>query len=306
MNRLLIFIPLLLFCKPTMTLAQKAPKQDSHITVDGIERSFFVYLPSGTDPVKGGKMPLLCVLHGRLGTPSGTLKLADFRPMADRDNVILVYPAGIDKSWNDGRPSTPAYKKNIDDVAFIDQLITYMIRNYTADSTSVYVTVMSYGGFMTSRLGCALSRRIAAIAVVAASVDQGTDCHPARPVPVMYIQGTKDPLVPFDGGELKKGAAGVIDSHQQALDRWIAIDQCDPVPRTTHMEDSASDGTSLTRVEYTNATTGVKVVGYTVVNGGHTWPGGWPYLPKMIIGITSRNLNACEAIWDFFKQYRLP
>lgn len=277
-----------------------------HLQVQGRDRTFLVYVPAGITPadapkaIRGGA-PLALLLHGRLGTADGMVRLADFRPMADREGVILVYPQGINRSWNDGRESTPAHKQGIDDVAFIDQVITYMIKHYPVDSTRVYVTGMSNGGFMTSRLGCALTRRIAAIAVVAASMSDETPCKPALPLPVMYIQGTKDPLVPYGGGDLK---GEPIDSHQQALDRWIAKNGCTPNPAASYRADSVGDGTTVTRRIYTNPETGISVVDITIVNGGHTWPGGWPYLPKSLIGITSRNLDANEAIWEFFRRYR--
>ena len=50
---------------------------------------------------------------------------------------------------------------------------------------------------------------------------------------------------------------------------------------------------------------GLKVVGFTIVDGGHTWPGGTQYLPKFMIGPLSKNLNACDEIWKFFKENKL-
>jgi polyhydroxybutyrate depolymerase len=280
-------------------LALTAQEIQGHLTWDGLNRTFLVYLPK--DEPQGVKLPVIFALHGRFGTPEGTVKLADFRPIADREKVILVYPAGISHSWNDGRLKTPAHKKNIDDVGFLNQLMTYMIRNYPVDSTRIYVTGMSNGGFMTSRLGCALSNRVAAIAVVAASIGEDSACQPERPVSVLYMQGTKDPLVPCYGGEMELGAGGMIDSHRQVLDRWIAIDGCANRPVVRHWPDSAGDGTTITREEYVNTASGARVVGYTIEGGGHAWPGGWAYLPKLFIGVTSKNLNACEAIWAFFE-----
>ncbi len=170
----------------------------------------------------------------------------------------------------------------------------------------VYVTGMSNGGFLASRLACELPGRIAAIAAVGASMDKYQDYHPTKPIPVMYIQGTKDPLVPFDGVIKRMGGRSVIYSHADMLKLWVDADACDERPVVTNLPDNAGDGTSVTREEYINTKTGIKVVGYTIVNGGHTWPGGTQYLPKMVIGSVSHNLDACEAIWDFFKGYKLP
>lgn len=279
--------------------AQSQQKRE-HITVDGITREFMIYTPAVSSP---DKLPVLISLHGRFGTGDGMMKFADFRPIADKEKFIIVCPDGIDKSWNDGR-ETPAHKKRINDVKFIDQLITYILNTYHANEQRIYVTGMSNGGFMTSRLACELSNRIAAIAVVGASMDKGMDYRPVKPLPVMYIQGTKDPLVPYNGGSMK-GAGGEIYSHADILKLWAQTAGCQDNLDLTNLPDSVNDGTSIKKERYSNSTAGIKVVGYTVVDGGHTWPGGTQYLPKFIVGTVSHNLNACEIIWAFFKSCKL-
>ena len=281
-----------------ITRGATAQQKNESIIVDHMRREFITYLPSGI----GDKAPVVISLHGRLGTAVRQMTFADFRPIADRDKVIIVCPQGIERSWNDGR-GTPANSRGVNDVKFIDELITYIINTYHADSSRVYVTGMSNGGFMTSRLACELNKRIAAVAVVAASMDQDMGYQPAQPMPVMYIQGTKDPLVPFNGGKMK-GAGGVIYSHEDILKKWAEVDKCDSKPVVTDLPVLVSDGTSVQKVEYSSAH-GLKAIGFTIVDGGHTWPGGTQYLPKFMIGPLSKNLNACDEIWKFFKEYRL-
>ncbi|HTK18118.1 MAG TPA: PHB depolymerase family esterase [Mucilaginibacter sp.] len=281
-----------------ISTAATAQQKNESIIVDHTRREFITYLPSGL----GDKAPVIISLHGRLGKDVRQMAFADFRPLADRDKFIIVCPQGVERSWNDGR-GTPANSRGINDVEFIDELITYMINTYHADSSRIYVTGMSNGGFMTSRLACELSNHIAAIAVVAASMDQDMGYQPAQPMPVMYIQGTKDPLVPFNGGKMK-GAGGVIYSHEDILKKWAAVDKCDSKPVVTNLPILVNDGTSVVKQEYTNSN-GLKVIGFTIVDGGHVWPGGTQYLPKFIIGPLSRNLNACDEIWKFFKENKL-
>jgi polyhydroxybutyrate depolymerase len=149
-----------------------------------------------------------------------------------------------------------------------------------------------------------LNSRIAAIAVVGASMDKKMVYHPNKAIPIMYIQGTKDPLVPFEGGTMK-GAGGEIYGHEDVLKLWADTDHCDNTPVISHLPLNVHDGTSIIKEEYSNPATGVKVIGYTVTNGGHTWPGGTQYLPKFLIGTISHNMNACQVIWDFFKGYKV-
>jgi polyhydroxybutyrate depolymerase len=39
-----------------------------------------------------------------------------------------------------------------------------------------------------------------------------------------------------------------------------------------------------------------------IEGGGHTWPGGYQYLPERFIGRTSRDIDANSLIWNFFKK----
>ncbi len=281
-----------------MSVEVSAQQKNESIIVDHMRREFITYLPGGV----GDKAPVIISLHGRLGTAARQMTFADFKPIADRDKVIIVCPQGIERSWNDGR-GTPANSRGINDVKFIDELITYIIDTYHADPSRIYVTGMSNGGFMTSRLACELNKRIAAVAVVAASMDQGMSYLPTQPMPAMYIQGTKDPLVPFTGGQMK-GAGGSIYSHEDILKKWAEIDKCDTKPVITNLPVMVNDGTSVQKAVYSGAD-GLKVIGFTIVDGGHTWPGGTQYLPKFMVGPLSKNLNACDEIWRFFKENKL-
>ncbi|GAB2986730.1 PHB depolymerase family esterase [Mucilaginibacter puniceus] len=271
-------------------MAQSQQKREE-IIIDGMERAFVSYVPAGVKE----KMPVVISLHGGFASPKGMLRLADFRPLADQDKFILVCPASK-KLWHDG-----ADNKGIDDVKFIDELITYILKTYNGDASMVYVTGVSNGGFMTSRLAAQLHTRIAAIAVVAATlnINEGYDLE--KPMPVMYIHGTKDPIIPYNGG---KKFGREMYSHDEIIKKWVTLNDCNPIPVVTQIPDNADDGTTVIKEEYSNPN-GLKVVGYTINNGGHTWPGGRQYLPAFIIGKTTHNLNACQVIWDFFKSYQL-
>jgi polyhydroxybutyrate depolymerase len=276
-----------------------------NLTVDGNPRSFIVYLPTGYN--NAGKMPLIFAIHGGSGTPEGMINIANFKTIADRDKVVLVYPAGIQKNWNDGRPTTPN-QLGINDVSFFNQLCDYTINNYSVDGTKIYATGISNGGFMSSRLGCELSNRIAAIAVDAATIEATTiapNCNPGRPVPAIYIHGTSDPLVPFTGGQMTAGgtAGGTVLSHFQAIDKWVTINGCNSTPTITDLPDISNDGTTIKQRVYAGGINSSEVVSYVVLNGGHTWPQGFQYLNEAIIGKTSQDMNACEVIWTFFKRF---
>jgi polyhydroxybutyrate depolymerase len=291
---------------PTPTPDSPSEQKTINITVDGTARSFVVFLPTGYNNV-ASKMPMIFAIHGGGGTGDGMIQLADFRTIANKDKVVLVYPTGIQTSWNDGRP-TDANIAGINDVNFFSTMCDYMVTNNKVDPTRIYATGISNGGFMSSRLGCELSSKIAAIAVDAATIESTTiasSCNPGRPVPALYIHGTLDTFVPILGGAVTVGAGGTILSHAQAITKWITINNCATTAVVTDLPDlDPNDGTTIKKREYLNGTNGAEVVSYVVTGGGHTWPQGYQYLAESIIGKTSQDMNANEVIWAFFKRFK--
>jgi polyhydroxybutyrate depolymerase len=305
-GRYLIVAPLLaagLLCALHRVRANSADAKGS-IEVGGLNRTFALHLPAGYDGSK--PVPLVLALHGRLGTGEGQAKLSHLDKVSDEHAFIVVYPDGVDRSWADGRGTSPAEKKSVNDVRFLSSLIDKLSQEYSIDTKRVYAIGMSNGGFMSGRLACELSPRIAAVAIVAASLSENlaATCHPKKPVSVMVIQGASDPLVPFTGGALgKNGDRGNVLSHATTIHKWTQIDKCTGEPAKGNIADGSGDGTSIDVRIFSHCDAGTEVRDYTVLNGGHTWPGGWPYLPEMLIGKTSKNMDASEAIWDFFSRH---
>lgn len=280
------------------------------LTFDGKVRTYIVHVGNTCDATKPA--PLVIVLHGGGGTGAGTVKLTGFNAIADREGFIVVYPDGIDRHWNDGRGVEwyRAHTEDIDDVGFISALIDELSAKLNIDSKRVYATGISNGGMMSYRLGCELSQRIAAIAAVTASiaVNMAKVWSPSRPIPVLIIAGTADPLVPWDGGDIRFGGRiyGTVLSVPETVQFWVEKNGCLAKPMVIRLpETDPTDGTTVRKEVYTGCQGGAEVVLYAVEGGGHTWAGGLQYLPERIIGKTSREFSASEVIWQFFKQHSL-
>ena len=177
--------------------------------VDARQRTYDLHVPTNYDGTKDA--PLLIALHGRLGTGSDQQRRGHLDRLGDEFGFLVVYPDGLQRSRADGRGATPSDKSDVDDVKFISALIDTLESKYKVDRSRIYATGMSNGGFMTGRLACDLSDRIAAVAIVGASISENVaaDCHPAKPVSALIIQGSEDPLVPFGGalGRPRRGTA---------------------------------------------------------------------------------------------------
>jgi len=271
-----------------------------HITVDGLDRTYLLHVPANLP----AHPALILAFHGGGGTAAGMEKLTGFDALADERGFIMVYPQGLQRRWNDGRGTI---KNKVDDAGFVAALITQLTAQYGVDPGRVYATGMSNGAILANTLGCRLAGQIAAIAPVSGSlpVDVARGCSPARPVSVLLIAGTADPIVPFNGGAVRnfhgRGEGGDVTGAPATSRFWAQVDGCKgfaapiypPVLR-------ADDPTRLEQLDATACRSGVDVRLIEVQGGGHVWPGGAQYLPRFIIGPGSWQLNASAAIVDFF------
>jgi polyhydroxybutyrate depolymerase len=272
------------------------------ISVDGRTRTYDIFLPQGYNNTTA--KALVFALHGGGGTSADMETLSGLKSIAAREKFILVYPNGISNNWNDGRPTT-ANQQGVNDVNFINGIIDVVSRSYAVEAKKIYSCGISNGGFMSNRLACENGSRIAAVAVVAASLEQGiaNAANSSTGVSMLNIQGIADPLVPFLGGTMTVGSGGNILSHANNIAKWVGLNACNSNPVVTNMPDIANDGTTTVKRVYGAGKNGTEVISYIVTGGGHTWPGGSQYLPVGIIGITSTDFNASEEIWTFFKSH---
>lgn len=266
---------------------------------DGIQRDYRLYIPSvydGSEPV-----PLLFNLHGYTSNAFEQEVYGDFRPIADTANFILVHPEGtMDATGTTFWNAFGSLTETVDDVGFISALIDSISDEYNIDANRVYSTGMSNGGFMSYKLACELSSRIAAVASVTGSMATTLtgSCNAGRPVPVMQIHGTADPTVPYLGNP-----AIFMEAIEDVVDYWVTNNNCNPVPVETAVPDvDMTDGCTADRFFYSGGDAGSTVELYRVNGGAHTWPGVNPFLA---FDVTNQDFSASVEIWRFFNQYRL-
>lgn len=298
--------------RPPPIATRSAPTSAAAITGDsrgslisgGRTRTYLLHVPPQYNPPR--QMALVLALHGRFGDGKSMVSLTHLNSVADQYGFIVAYPDGYQRSWADGRGASVADKAGVDDVAFLSSLITTLSGEYAIDVQRIYVTGISNGGFMALRLSCDLSNKIAAVAVDAATfpVDLAARCAPSHPMPVLLMNGTADPLVPYAGGVVA-GDRGEILSAAATAEKWQTLDGCDSAPALATIPTTANDGTPVNLKTYDGCSRGAQVQFYTIDGGGHTWPGGLQYLPASVVGKTTRNLDASQTAWLFFSQFTL-
>lgn len=277
----------------------------------GIERTYHLHLPPGHSREKPA--PLVIALHGGGGSGEKLDWLARGQVVreADARGWVVVFPEGIEKGWNDGRaPVARAdrVRAGIDDVDFIAKLVDRLISEQGIDPSRVYAMGISNGGFMSYRLALELSHRIAAIGPVTASLQKVHESKkPERPVAVMIINGTADPLVPYSGGQVRVLGRdrGEVLSTPATVEWWKKVNGCSSPPRTRSLPDTDPDDGATVWVEsHDGCAEGTAVQLYRVDGGGHTWPGGTQYLPRRMIGGVCHDIDATKELFDFFAKHR--
>jgi len=191
-----------------------------------------------------------------------------------------------------------------DDVAFFNQMLDQLGTKFSVDPTRVYATGLSEGGFMSLRLGCALSDRIAAVATVGAAMPKTMICLPSRPVPLVMIDGTSDPVVPYGGGTEHNLSLATL-SVEDSAKTWAKYDRCEEKPERSKLPAHEKGGMETKVDTYNGCQQNAQVLLYSVKGAGNTWPGGEQYEAENAIGKTSQDLNANEVVWSFLVSRKL-
>jgi len=125
----------------------------------------------------------------------------------------------------------------------------------------------------------------------------------------MYIHGADDPLVPINGGKIgfRSGRSfGECISLADGEAFWRKNDGIRSAPTATDLPDRVGDGTRVRLEIWSGGAHDTEIVVYTILGRGHTWAGGPQYLPRLVVGKASQNLNATRTICEFFQAQVLP
>jgi polyhydroxybutyrate depolymerase len=291
-------------------LAATTPVPQTIQTKDG-PRAYLLLKPESRGP-----LPLVILLHGHGGSAKQALTvgpLAAWAAISAREGVMVASLDGVkgpdgQKGWNDCR-SHAAGNPPTDDVAFVKAVIQRLEREAGADPARVYIMGMSNGAMMTLRLGLQLDPAPAAFCAVCGLMADGGLCDPPAPraVPALLIDGTEDPLVPFEGGQVHffKKQRGAVISADRTVDFWRDADGLSEVKPVVwefpHRE--ASDPTRATKSVWSGAG-GEQVEFIRIQGGGHAEPTlDHPYgaIYRAFTGKQNRDFESAEEAWAFFK-----
>lgn len=260
-------------------------------------RRYLIYLPKSYHQNKDKMFPLVFNFHGGGMTMTEHMFYTGMNSTADKYGFIIVYPQGIKQDWNVGFDMSYRYGTN--DTGFVRALFETLKRDYRVDSTRVYATGLSRGGFFSQRLAAEMPALFAAVATISGPLpDSVIYFHQKKaPVGVMIVHGTADEIVQYNGKQ------GAYQAAPATYKYWKNLNGLEMAKEKRALIDKLrKDSTSVTIEEVWGNGVGVSLV--SVREGGHTWPGTHPFNIGFALGFTTREINMNELLWAFFSKHK--
>jgi polyhydroxybutyrate depolymerase len=322
---------ILIACRQTATLsptATSAPEEsptqvsiadpvpaagnyDLNMDNEGDARDVVLHLPPAYDGES--KLPLVIVLHGGAGNGEHIQRLTEMDADADEYGFVVAYPDGSGRlderlfTWNAGHCCGYAFENNTDDIGFLELLIDRLVSHYNIDPQRVYIAGISNGGMMAYRAGVELADKVAAIAPIAGSIGGQASANtqllvpnePSHPVAVIAFHGMEDQHVLYIGGNSPLAVDGRIDlSVAGSINFWVSANACD----TVASQETQAEG-NIVIDRYTNCNGGADVVLFTIVDGGHAWPGA---RRGLVSDLPTQDISANQMMLEFFLAHPKP
>lgn len=271
-------------CRPTVA----AGDSEQTVRSGGVDRHVLLSVPP-----PGGRHPLILDFHGFSSNAIQQAIYSGLPKGGSAAGYVVATPDGL------GSPQRwDLFRRDGGDVGFVQDLIADLTARACVDPTRVYAAGISNGSAFASVLACALGDRIAAVGMVAATVQPLVCTRSTRPS-VVAFHGTDDPLVPYAGGSV--GSAGPfgglpVQPAQEAIAAWAAYDGCD----SAHPADDRR-AVDVVRRTFAGCRGGAAVELYTIEGGGHTWPGA---VPIAQLGRTTTSIDATAVLLAFFSAHR--
>ncbi len=262
--------------------------QTKVIKHNDVKRRYIVYTPNGYDSMK--YYPVIFNFHGGGMTPAEQMLYTKFNQAADKYGFIAVYPKGINEDWNVGFGMS--YKNGTDDIGFTEALLNQIEKDYKIAPTKVFATGLSRGGFFCHRIAAELPHRFSAVASIGASLPDSVAYYnkSESEIGVLIVNGTADKVVNYNGKA--GGYASALNTYKYWKKDKFTSESSSTINKIKH---------DSTHVKILQSSFGKKsVVLVSIENGGHTWPGADDFNVGLPIGLTTKEIDINDYMWNFF------
>ena len=211
--------------------------------------------------------------------------------------TVLAFPFPQDSAWR--------LDADKSDDAMVRALAAKLVADGIADRRRIYLAGVSSGGLLALRILCDGADYIAGAAVLIANAPTAvaSACKPARPIPFLFLTGTADPLMPFNGGETKLvDFKGEVVSAEATVAPFAAAASCGKNKASQEMPDrDRTDGSRVVVEHFYDCKTPVEI--WRVDGGGHALPGRPIRADRgAIIGARNNDIDTSRVLIDFFRR----
>ena len=203
--RCIALFAIAIFVSTVVSAAEKAESKIYTCVIDGIERTYKLYLPDNIQP----NAPLVFVLHGYGGNFNHDDK--GFNEAADRHGFAVCYPQGSKDGrkkncWNVGYPFQADMK--VDDISFMCKLAKKLQKEHNLSRKNTFCTGMSNGGEMCYLLAYDRQSTFKAVAPIAAEDEYRAILLPS----LLFGRFHRQTFRSTAGMAKAKGSAGTPDA----------------------------------------------------------------------------------------------
>jgi polyhydroxybutyrate depolymerase len=272
------------------TLSAKSQIINDSILIEGHYRTFHFLKPAKANA------SLIFVLHGSGGNGlQNRMGAKKLEAIAPTENILLVYPDGYKKFWNECRKTanSAANLENINENAFFSLIIEYFEKHYKINAKKIFAVGTSGGGHMAYKLGLTMPEKFKAITAIIANLPDtnNIDCAEKHtPIPVMIINGTADKTNPYDGGEViiqNNLSLGFVRSTNRTFEYWSSLAGYKGTPKMENIPDNdPNDGKTIERYTFKEKNK-PEVTLLKVIGGRHDYP---------------NDIDVYLEAWAFFKR----
>ncbi|SVD55118.1 uncharacterized protein METZ01_LOCUS407972, partial [marine metagenome] len=157
-------------------------------------------------------LPLVVALHGYSSSGSFNAWWMSLYDSVHENEHLLLTPDGSMniigmRYWNATDACCNLFNTEMDDVTFLEGLISQAVQNYGADPEGVVLIGHSNGAFMSHRMACDRGSIIESIVSLNGATwdDFSNDCPDTGRPNILHVHGTVDSVIEYGGGSMFGG-----------------------------------------------------------------------------------------------------
>ena len=156
-----------------------------------LQLEYLLFLPNSYDHSPDKKWPMIIFLHGA-GERGNNLELLK------KHGIPKIIEQNPDFQFITASPQCPKDSWWTGELRLLNELVDEITNKYEVDTSRIYLTGLSMGGFGTWSLASMNPERYAAIAPICGGGEPGRAARALKNMPVWVFHGAKDTVVPAD------------------------------------------------------------------------------------------------------------